>query len=144
LCSFGGQYPSAIYNNNGENNSNLNSTSLDLAFCTNIKCRLVQLNEVVNLDYVYSHYPYQTSTTATMKALLKEFSQQSLSKSSIESGDVVLDIGGNDGTLLSNFVGLGVQLVNIDIASGIQQILKDDSYLYIMPNLQSLNMRKRN
>lgn len=142
LCSIGRQYPSAIYNNNGENNSNLNSTSLDLALCNNIECRLVQLNEVVNLDYVYSHYPYQTSTTATMKALLKEFSQESLSKSSIESGDVVLDIGGNDGTLLSNFVGLGVQLVNIDIANGIQQILKDDSYIYINAKFTKLEYEK--
>jgi hypothetical protein len=142
LCSIGKQYPSAIYNNNGANNSNLNSTSLDLAMCNNIECRLVQLHNVVNLDYVYSHYPYQTSTTATMKELLKDFSRQSLSKSSIESGDVVLDIGGNDGTLLSNFVGLGVQLVNIDIASGIQQILKDDSYVYINAKFTKLEYEK--
>ena len=130
LCIMGNQFPSAIYNESKNNNSYIKSSSLDLAICSNDNCKLVQLSEIVNLDYVYEHYPYQTSTTATMKALLADFARESLSKSSLEPGDVVLDIGGNDGTLLSNFVGKGVKLINIDIASGIQQVLEDDLYTY--------------
>jgi len=142
LCSIGRQYPSAIYSKKHENNENVKSTSLDLAICSNDNCRLVQLNDVVNLDYVYAHYPYQTSTTATMGTLLKDFAEDSLSKSTIEPGDVILDIGGNDGTLLSNFVGLGVELLNIDIASNIQQVVKDDLYLYVNAKFTKLEYTK--
>lgn len=142
LCSIGRQYPSAIYSKKHENNENVKSTSLDLAICSNDNCRLVQLNDVVNLDYVYAHYPYQTSTTATMGTLLKDFAEDSLSKSTIEPGDVILDIGGNDGTLLSNFVGLGVKLLNIDIASNIQQVVKDDLYVYVNAKFTKLEYTK--
>ena len=142
LCSIGAQFPSAIYSKTAENNSNLKSTSLDLAMCENKSCRLVQLNEIVNLDYVYSHYPYQTSTTATMKTQLKEFAHESLLKSPIKFGDVVLDIGGNDGTLLTNFLGLGVQLINIDIASDLKQVLGEDLYRHINAKFTKLEYQK--
>jgi hypothetical protein len=141
LCLIGEQFPSAIYNNN-KNQLEIKSTSLDLAICDNHDCRLVQLNEIVNLDYVYSHYPYQTSTTATMSALLKEFADAVLSKYVLMNSDVVLDIGGNDGTLLSFFSGNGTKLVNIDIASGIRQVFADNNYTYINAKFSKLEYDK--
>jgi hypothetical protein len=142
LCKIGEQFPSAIYNDDDNNKGAVKSTSLDLAICSNQDCKLVQLNEIVNLDYVYSHYPYQTSTTATMSLLLKEFADQSLSKYVLLNGDVVLDIGGNDGTLLSFFSGTGSKLVNIDIASGIQQVFNDANYTYINAKFSKLEYDK--
>ena len=141
LCLIGAQFPSAIYNS-VKDELEIKSTPLDLAICDNHECRLVQLNEIVNLDYVYSHYPYQTSTTATMSVLLKEFADEALSKYTLVNSDVVLDIGGNDGTLLSFFSGKAAKLVNIDIASGIRQVIAEDNYLYINAKFSKLEYDK--
>ncbi len=110
---------------------NLENSSLDLTICTNITCRLVQLVDIVDLTYVYEHYPYQTSTTATMSLSLREFVKSSLAHIDLAAGDVILDIGGNDGTLLSNFIGQNFTLVNIDIASGIEQVVNAEEYIYV-------------
>jgi NDP-4-keto-2,6-dideoxyhexose 3-C-methyltransferase len=66
-----------------------------------------------------------------MSTSLGEFVKSSLGKINLVAGDVILDIGGNDGTLLSNFVGQKFTLVNVDIASAIEQVIDAEEYIYV-------------
>lgn len=131
IAFFGKQLPSAIYNRTQKDMDFLQETSLDLAICSNEACRLVQLITPVDLTYVYENYPYKTATTATMSSNLHEFALSSLSRIELNDGDVILDIGGNDGTLLSIFAEAPYKLINIDAASDIEQCFESPNYIHI-------------
>jgi NDP-4-keto-2,6-dideoxyhexose 3-C-methyltransferase len=132
IAVIGEQYPSAVFlSGRTESELGLEKTALDLTLCDNEECRLVQLVKPVNLEMVYKNYPYQTGTTATMKEILDSVVSDVLENVSLQPGDVVLDIGGNDGTLLSLIDKVGIFKVNIDPASDIEQLDQGEGYLYL-------------
>ncbi len=64
---------------------------------------LVQLKHSVDPDEMYSQYWYMSGVNNSMKTALKSIVAEAIkrSKSPLISGDVVVDIASNDGTLLS-------------------------------------------
>ena len=84
-------------------------------------CGLIQTGHSVPPDILYANYWYRSGTNATMRDHLGGIVQSALEISGAKSGRV-LDIGCNDGTLLSNysdsFVKFGVD--PSDIAQGIK------------------------
>jgi NDP-4-keto-2,6-dideoxyhexose 3-C-methyltransferase len=132
VAIIGDQFPSAIYLEGvTEEEFGLEKSSLNLSQCQNSMCNLVQLTMPVNLDLVYKHYPYQSGTTATMHSILTSVVDEAFSYIALDPGDVILDIGGNDGTLLSLIERPDCELVNIDAASNIQQVPQAKNYTYI-------------
>ncbi len=132
VAIIGDQFPSAIYLEGvTEEEFGLERSSLNLSQCKNSMCGLVQLTKPINLDIVYKHYPYQSGTTATMHSILTSVVDEAFSYITLNPGDVILDIGGNDGTLLSLIDHPDCKLVNIDAASNIQQVSHSKNYTYI-------------
>lgn len=74
---------------------------LNLARC--IKCNLVQLKHDGNLDSMYRQYWYKSSLNQSMVEALRSVVDSINGRVALEAGDVVVDIGCNDGTLLSMF-----------------------------------------
>ena len=75
---------------------------LDLAFCT--KCKLLQLAHTTPTKYLYSkRYGYKSGINDSMKTILSGIVEMILKKIHLYSGDVVVDIGCNDKTLLSYY-----------------------------------------
>jgi len=74
---------------------------LNLARC--IKCNLVQLKHDGNLDSMYRQYWYKSSLNQSMVEALRSVVDGINGRVALEAGDVVVDIGCNDGTLLSMF-----------------------------------------
>lgn len=74
---------------------------LDLVVCQ--ACELVQLRHTVDPDLLYSRYWYQSGINETMRAELADVVQaaQGIVGSVQKNRSVVVDIGANDGTLLS-------------------------------------------
>lgn len=83
------------------------------------ECSLVQIDYCVDGDLVYHpDYPYRTGVTKELVDYLDEMSASLVSKYSLSSKDLVLDIGSNDGTLLTGFQKndtktLGIEPTNI-------------------------------
>ena len=76
------------------------SGPLTLVKCKN--CRLVQLKHSYPLDEMYNDgYGYRSGATAYMSQHLNEIINFAIEKISLKKGENVLDIGSNDGTLLS-------------------------------------------
>ena len=76
------------------------SGPLTLVECKN--CRLVQLKHSYPLDEMYNDgYGYRSGATAYMSLHLNEIINFAIEKISLNKGENVLDIGSNDGTLLS-------------------------------------------
>jgi hypothetical protein len=66
------------------------------------KSGLVQLAHTADFDAMYREYWYRSGTNTTMRAELKDIAERATRLIKPTSGDVWLDIGCNDGTLLSN------------------------------------------
>jgi hypothetical protein len=78
-------------------------------------CGLVQLRQSYELGELYGeNYGYRSSLNASMVRHLKSKVQQLLERHSLRPGDLVLDIGSNDGTLLSFYPEKNVTVVGID------------------------------
>lgn len=132
IVFIGEQYPSAIFvSENDPINKDLTATSLDVTRCENENCNLVQLCNEYDLQYVFDHYPYESGSTATMQNILQNVVDDALSVAKIEPTDVILDIGGNDGTLLSLIAPPVRARVNIDAASGVDQKVTDPNYIHV-------------
>lgn len=74
----------------------------ELLLCPN--CRLIQLGLIVDAHILFpSSYPYTSSTTKILRENFADLYQECRSLFELKSEDLVVDIGSNDGNLLSNF-----------------------------------------
>lgn len=77
---------------------------LDLCCC--VQCGLVQLRHSVDSQYLYQEYWYRSGINETMVAELRAVTEAAIDwVGGVADGDVVVDIGANDGTLLSTYPG---------------------------------------
>ncbi len=64
-------------------------------------CGLLQLREEVHADLLYRQYFYRSATSGTMVADLREVIEDIHKHVTLAEEDIVVDIGGNDGTTIS-------------------------------------------
>lgn len=83
------------------------------------KSGLVQLRHSVNPDLMFGNYWYLSGINESMKRALKEIVVQATLRVALEDQDIVIDIGSNDGTLLS-FYPPSILRVGIDPAKNIK------------------------
>ena len=68
------------------------------------RCELVQLGLIVDPQILFPpEYPYTSGTTKILRDNFREMSEECRTILSLTTDDLVVDIGSNDGTLLSNF-----------------------------------------
>ena len=77
---------------------------LDVVRCDSSEgCGLVQLKHTVDRDEMYKQYWYMSGVSKTMIDALKDVAQKSERIVGLSNGDIVIDIGSNDGTLLNQY-----------------------------------------
>ncbi|MBI2100044.1 MAG: methyltransferase domain-containing protein [Candidatus Vogelbacteria bacterium] len=74
---------------------------VELKLCLAPTSGLVQLSHTASLDEMYREYWYRSGISNTMRAELKQIAEMTQYLSKVKSGDIWVDIGCNDGTLLS-------------------------------------------
>lgn len=74
---------------------------LILTYCT--ECSLVQLDRTVPPDWLYRQYWYRSGVNEMMIEELDRVVARGIEESGLGRGDRVLDVGANDGTLLSHY-----------------------------------------
>ncbi len=106
----------------------VSSGPVDLVLCSNSKCNLVQLEQTFNLDEMYgNNYGYRSSLNSSMVEHLKKKVSQIKDLSLLEENDIILDIGSNDGTTLSQYEKNKFQLLGIDpSAQKFREYYRDD------------------
>ena len=94
---------------------------LELQFCKN--CTLVQLTYQVEKSKMFSNHTYVSGTTETLKNHFLEIATDVVNRFEVKENDLIVDIGGNDGTNLLQYRSLGnFKLMNIESASNISLI----------------------
>lgn len=88
------------------------SYPLDVYFCHD--CCLVQLLDVVPAEIIFDDYAYLSSSSVALKKHYHELAQLLTKKFDLNSGDVVVDIGSNDGILLHGYTKPGIIRLGVE------------------------------
>jgi len=84
-----------------------------LLYCRN--CDLVQLGLAVDPAIIFPpEYPYTSGTTKLLRDNFADLQRESAAMLGLGDKDLVIDIGSNDGTLLSNFKNGGQRVLGIE------------------------------
>ena len=96
---------------------------LELLYCE--ECHLVQLSYVVDPDLMFRNYVYVSGTTSTLTHHFRRSAEDLVGRYGLRPGDLVADIGSNDGTWLQQFKNYGMRVIGIDPATNIAQMAND-------------------
>ena len=92
---------------------------LNVHFCHS--CGHVQLLEVVNPELLFSDYVYVSGTSPVFVDHFRRYAEDIMARYKPKPGGLVLDIGSNDGTLLSFFQKMGMAVLGVDPAKSIAE-----------------------
>jgi hypothetical protein len=76
----------------------------------------VQLKDTPNLDLLYRQYWYQSNLNKSMVKALQDVVDNVEARADLQPGDVVIDIGCNDGTMLGQYKTEGLYKIGFDPA----------------------------
>jgi len=79
------------------------------------RCLLVQLNYVIPTEQAFGdQYTYLTGSSRTLVEFYSRLAHKLVDKLNLTPGDVVVEIGSNDGTFLKAFQSLGMEVLGIE------------------------------
>ncbi len=86
---------------------------LELLRCSD--CTLVQIGLEVDQEVLFPYsYPYLSGSTKILRENFADLYQEVLPLMNLEAEDFIVDIGSNDGTLLSNFLAGGHRVLGVE------------------------------
>ncbi len=97
---------------------------LRVCFCHN--CTTVQIDYTVPKEQMFSDYLYVSGTTKTLRDHFRESSQRLVARLGLSAGDVVVDIGSNDGTWLKNYDRWQLRTVGVEPAHNLAKQAQGD------------------
>jgi len=113
---------------------------LELILCQN--CSLLQLKHTAPQELLYARfYWYKSGVTETMRNALRDITSKAEKMLSLKKGDVALDIGSNDGTLLRAYNVPGLLLAGVEPADNLAEEGKRgiDYFIHDFWNYSSYN-----
>ncbi|HEY4304181.1 MAG TPA: class I SAM-dependent methyltransferase [Gemmatimonadaceae bacterium] len=115
ILSLGEQYLTGVFPS--ERSASVTKGPLELVLCTD--GGLLQLRHSYDLSEMYGdNYGYRSGLNKSMVAHLQQKVAKLEKLVQPQAGDIILDIGSNDGTLLSSYRNVGQTLGGIDPSAG--------------------------
>jgi NDP-4-keto-2,6-dideoxyhexose 3-C-methyltransferase len=111
VISLGDQY---VTNFVDTETKDIVKSPLELVLCKNPDCGLLQLRVPVPPEAMYSQYWYQSGISTTMVKALGDIVHSAEKLVHLNAGDIVVDIGANDGTLLAQYKEKGLMTVGFE------------------------------
>lgn len=90
---------------------------LRLGFCR--RCTTSQIDYTVPKETMFSEYLYVSGTTSSLRAHFRDSAERLRERLGLADGDLVVDIGSNDGTWLAQFQDLGLRGLGVEPARNI-------------------------
>ena len=113
VLSLGNQWVSDFVASDG----NSPQAPLELVQCSS--CNLVQLRHTFSRETMYRHYWYRSGISPTMQRALADLTTRTCEIATPSPGDLVVDIGCNDGTLLRSYKMKQLVLVGFEPAENL-------------------------
>lgn len=115
ILSLGTQYVSDFVS---DDSTGVPAIPLELVLCNpeNKGCGLLQLRHTTSPDLLYRHYWYRSIVNGTMQIALRDVAENAQAIVQLRPGDIVIDIGCNDGTLLRSYGSSEIKLVGFEPA----------------------------
>lgn len=113
---------------------------IDVVTCR--ACTLVQQRHTARQDLMWGgHYWYRSGVTSTMRHALRAVTAAVEDRVKLERGDVVLDIGSNDGTLLRSYVTPDLVRIGCEPAKNMVQCYRtmNKPIIHLIPDFWSAN-----
>lgn len=142
VLNFGEQFLSSSFvkDNSKEELANVR-VPLSVLLCGT--CGLVQLRETVDRDLMYRSYFYRSGVNPMMRDALADVTRDIKAHASLKEGDSVLDIGCNDGTMLTYFP-ITMRRIGMDPAQNINRNSLDPSITVIQDYFSAEKARAAN
>lgn len=99
----------------------LNQDKFDLDLMVCVECGHIQLSIVVDPNRLFRNYVYVSGTSSSFVDHFDKYASTVIDDVGLVPNDLVVDIGSNDGTLLSFFKKDGMRVVGVDPAISIAQ-----------------------
>ena len=87
---------------------------LNLCMCSS--CCHIQIDTLIDPNILFSDYPYLSNSGSAMSKRLDALAEKYIKEFQLKESDFVLEIGSNDGYLLSKFQEIGCTVLGIDPA----------------------------
>jgi len=85
----------------------------EMLYCS--ECHLVQLGYAVEPEVLFPpEYPYTSGTTRILRENFADLYRETRDRIGLSADDLIVDIGSNDGTLLSNFSSGGHRVLGVE------------------------------
>lgn len=85
------------------------------------ECFLVQLEEYVSPEKIFTHYAYFSSFSDTWLDHARRYSEMAIERFHLTAENFVIEIASNDGYLLQNFVNAGIPVLGIEPAVNVAE-----------------------
>jgi SAM-dependent methyltransferase len=97
---------------------------IDLYQCQD--CGLAQLLYEISPEEIYRDYLYLTGSSVGLDEHFARYAKHVVALANLGRGDLVVDIGSNDGTLLKHFKALGMRVMGIEASSSIAALARSN------------------
>lgn len=87
---------------------------LNLCLCS--ECNHLQIDTLVDPTILFANYPYVSNSSMAMAKRLEALAEKYISQFKLSNSDLVVEIGSNDGYLLSRIRSSGCEVLGIDPA----------------------------
>ena len=85
-------------------------------------CLLVQVDNVVPAEEIFSDYAYFSSYSTSWLAHCRVFAETAINRFSLDEHSLVVEVASNDGYLLKNFVERGIPVVGVEPAGNVAAV----------------------
>jgi hypothetical protein len=126
VIDLGRQYIASIFDGDDVSGSLRRRYPLEVVRCAaDSGCGLVQLRHSVSPRVLYAHYGYLSGINEAMRANLRDIVRKIERMAAPSPGDTVLDIGCNDGTLLSAYAAHDLDRLGFDPAANVAHLARE-------------------
>jgi SAM-dependent methyltransferase len=89
------------------------------------RCLLVQLEEFVTADHIFSEYAYFSSYSDSWVAHARTYVEMAIERFGLDSDSLVMEVASNDGYLLQHVVERGIPALGIEPAANVAEVARE-------------------
>jgi SAM-dependent methyltransferase len=96
------------------------------------RCLLVQLEEFVAADAIFSEYAYFSSYSDSWVAHARDYVQMAVERFGLDASSLVVELASNDGYLLQHVVERGIPALGIEPAANVARVARERGIVTIV------------